>query len=151
MYSFSEISANHHRLNDSITRQLEYQVLGRDSSWNVIMELSWSYLDILSDMGPQGWQPPHGKDGRGTARTHSAPPGRIGIHERRRGMVQMREAIQASLHRQCKETVLQCEELTRRMCTGGFIGSVSDLLKSADTRNDRCIPVAIFNHRREIY
>ena len=38
------------------------------------------------------------------------------------------------------------EELTRRMCTGGLIGSLPDLLKLADTRNDRCIHVAIFTH-----
>ena len=38
------------------------------------------------------------------------------------------------------------EELTRRMCTGGLIGFLPDRLKLADTRNDRCIHVAIVNH-----
>ena len=37
------------------------------------------------------------------------------------------------------------------MCTGGLIGYVSDFLNLPGTRNDRCIPVAIFNHMYEIF
>ena len=37
-------------------------------------------------------------------------------------------------------------ELTRRMCTEGLIGYLSDLLNLPGTRNDICILVAIFSH-----
>ena len=37
-------------------------------------------------------------------------------------------------------------EPTRRMCTEGLIGYLSDLLNLPGTRNDICILVAIFSH-----
>jgi len=43
------------------------------------------------------------------------------------------------------------EELNVTDVHWGVIGSLPNLLKSTDTRNDICIPVTICNHRRDIY